>query len=593
MSRSAGGIFTAVAVCMLWASTTVWGAKKEEEIMTRPPMPRDTSAMAYLGSAIEIPLEVRGRVVEPLKILIRKKPDKGRLGEVRMLPNGRGGMVSYTPYDEAKPGVDSFSFAAQSIDSPVSAPARVDIALRLRPARITHSREVDFGAVPLGGSAVSDVPISNSGADTAVLEPRVQEPWVIETASPFTLEGGRTESVRLRLKPLKAGDFLERVDLGGEWGGFSVRGSAFVPLEWDSKGLVFSSENRSRARSAVLFKNLSGEVRKVEFEWPEFLSGPPEVLVEPGGQTALEVKLNAKPSFTHKGQIQFRSGGFLSTFPVRVEAEAARVSIEPDTVLDLGEVAIGEPAKGKFTLRNNGGNGARVSVKEAEGIFLKPASRSFLLEPESSADLEVEAVSEKPGMFSYLIRFEWNEIDYLEAKVVLRVRAAESSARFLAAVKPAAEKNEQMKEVPSAKIAAVTGIEVIESRPRSITLSWAASQGAKKFLLESRSIHPNENGSFTEEWSAWQRNISYSIEGDRVVAVLRKLPSDTSWMVRVRGLDNEGKKGPSSKVQKIATAPETLFRIPFIVWGPVALIVAMFAVGFLLARSGLVQVGQG
>jgi hypothetical protein len=565
---------------------------KKEESLPVPPTPISAKVQGYSGEKIAIVLQAKGRIEEPLQFYIRKKPSKGSLGEIR-LTSTKTAEILYRPSSGFFSGEDFFTFAAQSVDSPVSAPARVEIVLRLRPARIEYAREVDFGRVALGGSGVMDVPVTNSGEDFAMLEPRVKEPWAIETPIPLLLKGGTTESLRILFQPARAGDFLESVPLGGQWGLFSVRGSAFVPLEWESSGLYFCSESRPRARSAIFFKNVSSEARTLEFEWPEFLSGPPEVLVEPGGQTAVEVELNAKPSFTHKGQIQFRSGGFLSTFPVRVEAEAARVSIEPDTVLDLGEVAIGEPAKGKFTLRNNGGNGARVSVTEAEGILLKPISRSFLLEPESFADLEVEAVSEKPGMFSYLIRFEWNQIDYSEAKVVLRVRAAESSARFLAAVKPEAEKKDETKEVPSAKIAPVTGMEVIESRPRSITLSWAASQGAKKFLLESRSIHPNESGSFTEEWSAWQRNISYSIEGDRVVAVLRKLPSDTSWMVRVRGLDNEGKKGPPSKVQKIATAPEMLFRIPFIVWGPVALIVAMFAVGVLLAKSGLVRVGQG
>jgi hypothetical protein len=539
-SRSVGGIFVAVAVCVFWASATVWGAKKDEEVMTRAPMPRDVAAMAYIGSTIEIPLVVSGRVVEPLKILIRSKPGMGRLGEVRILPGGRGGVITYTPFAEAQPGVDGFSFAAQSIDSPVSSPARVEIVLRLRPARIEHARKVDFGAVAVGGNRVLDLPLTNSGADTAVLEPRVKEPWAIETPVPFSLEGGRTESIRLRLKPSQAGEFFERVDLGGEWGGFSVRGSAFIPLEWSPDSLVFSSGERAAGRAAVELRNVSSERRVVEFNWPEILEGPREVAVEANGEAVVEVVLRAGPEFAAAGTVQFHSAGFSGILPYKVESAPAFLVFEPAEKLDLGEVAAGESATGKIVLRNTGGSPARVRLTPESGLQLGAEAAGFVIEPGGSHEIGVSFFLDEPGTFTRRVAVEGDAEPRLEFKVLARARAGRPVGELLNL--PSTVKEEAV----ASGLPPVTDFTGARIEEEFLELEWKAPLAAAVgYVVEQRVLG---RGNELESWVPAE-GVKISAEQGKGRAMFYHLQPGTEVVVRIRALDAEGRAGaPSQRI---------------------------------------------
>ena len=116
---------------------------------------------------------------------------------------------------------------------------------------------------------------------------------------------------------------------------------------------------------------------------------------------------------------------------------------------------------------------------------------------------------------------------------------------------------------------------LVESTPHSIIISWKVPDGADGFVLEFRRIVPMESGSFSEEWIEWKRNISFLVKDGLATATLKKLPSDTFWMIRVSGIDSKGIKGPPSRIHRIETTQETFYKIPFFIWAPVSVILVL------------------
>ena len=142
-----------------------YGGNKEE-VPVPPPMAKPLEVSAFVGRPTEIHLTMGGRIVEPMTVLIRKPPRLGGLGE--LIRTSRGTVtVLYTPDPGVGPGADSFSFAAKSVDSPVSAAATVQIRLVDDPPLVQYPKELDFGAVFLGDTAEKNVAVRNTGGGTA------------------------------------------------------------------------------------------------------------------------------------------------------------------------------------------------------------------------------------------------------------------------------------------------------------------------------------------------------------------------------------------------------------------------------------------
>lgn len=516
------------------------GSKKEEELEAamRPPMPVDVEAAVYLGESIEIPLKVRGRVVEPLKILIRIEPRHGTLGKIQLLPRGRGGIVRYTASGNAKGTRDSFSFAAQSLDSPVSGPGQVVISLKQRPARLEYERDIDFGEVALGEDALRTVRVRNSGAADAILEPRGTGPWNVEREGQLTLKGGQETEIRLRFRPDSTGDFRERIRMAADQTEFLVvHGSSFTPLTWDSRGLVFSSANRSTGRAAAVLKNRSASKRTVHFAWPDFLKAPAEVTIEAGGEAVFEAELHANPEFAHAGTVELRSAGFTGTLPLAIEPAPAKVVLEPAQILELPEMAAGETAQGKLILKNTGGLEARVRLVAEGGLDLDPEAAGLVLEPGAQRQIGVRKPLEKSGRFTHRIRLECDSQNHGELKVVSSARAARPIEQLLAI--PPAVDMEKTSNLPP--IADFTGARMEED---SVELEWRRpAPEAVAYLIEERVLG---RGDRIQSWvPAEGVQCELTMEGGK--ALFHRLRPGFPMAVRIRALDAEGRPGAPSQ----------------------------------------------
>ena len=548
--------------------------QKKEEPIPVPPNPVSERVQGYVKESLNITLRATGRIEEPLDFLIRKPPRKGSLGELRRT-GSKSAMVVYTPAADTGPEDDSFTFAARSVDSPVSAPARIDIELLLRPAALEFPQTVDFGVVPIGDSVRLEVCIKNTGGSDAPLDFSIDTPWSFVDPPPNFLAGGQKIAIKLVFEPTCLGHFTGRLVLSKHGKNFVVlQGSSTEALSWPAQGLVISPEMRTSLNLGITFTNLTDSVRNVEFEWPYHIVGHQSINIPVNGSklAALSVDDAMPSSYSAKSEVRCRSGNFTFTVPITIGPTPAKIEIYPKDSIDLGEGQIHEMARGQFIVSNSGGETAGLILEAPQEIIIRPNPKEVFLCPGMSQEFEVLFKPEKSGKYRLPIAVGLAGKTLINLSVNCDVPASIPVEKLLELPNVQSMSNEQKIE-KTANIAAVKNIELNEVKSNSCVLSWDVPDGAKDFLIEERHLIPKGNGEVAQEWVAWKRNISFNQSGSKVHVSLKKLSQNTFWMVRVIPLDEFGYKGTPSKVIKVYTLKKNLFTIPFVIWGPSLLII--------------------
>jgi hypothetical protein len=547
-------------------------AKEKEEPITRPPSPQPVVASAYVGERTAIDLSLRGRIEDPVTIIIRQKPQFGLISEPERV-NRKTWRVWYSVPSGSGENLDSFSYAAQSVDSPVSVAAQVQVSIIRRPAQLVFSDSLDFGSVPVGDTLVKEIDIQNSGGKTAVISPVLRPPWKLVDAIPIQIKAGETKKIRVAFSPDSSGEFAGKLALENDTKrAMKLNGSSQNPLQWPLKPVLFSSTQRHAAQS-VSFKNLTDRIREVVFEWPDFLEAPSHVSIEPESDIEIPVKLKAAPSFSWDGPVSFSCGKFKGSLTVVIQNAPASITLEPSSVLDLGEFPLGSSANCTLRLTNSGGRPARLTIDVPNWIKVNRSPASVLINPGESAAFEATVTPQKVGTFDFSLPVQSDSETLGAFRFRATARSAQPVEKLL--VIPVPEPVSPPPSTPVADIPPVAECALVESTPHSIIISWKVPDGADGFVLESRRIVPMESGSFSEEWIEWKRNISFSVKDGLATANLKKLPSDTFWMIRVTGVDTKGVKGPPSRIHRIETTQETFYKIPFFIWAPVSVILVL------------------
>ena len=551
--------------------------KKGEEEMIRPPMPVPSSVAIYVDTPERIALQIGGRIREPLVILIRKFPKHGTLGPVER-PTTKTAYVTYTPHRKASPGSDSFRFAAQSIDSPVSASAQVDIALRMRPAALDYRREVDFGTVPLGETSTQDIVISNHGGSAASGEVVLKSPWKLEGDPRYSVPGGGQTSLRVVFDPTAPGDFRDRLHIGSSpQDAISLCASAIEPLDWPAKGLSISSLMREKEPATLEFTNKTAVSHTLLFDWPEFVRAPSELALDRFSSASVDVEVSAPPAFSFEGMVSFHSGCFTASFPLVVNPAPSRVELDPASPLDLGSVPLGETARGTLRIRNSGGLAARIRITPPRGLTIKPSAASALIEPGSEAVFEVAAQPEKPGTFSLLLPVESES----EALPPLKVKFAASPN---SPTTPTPSPPPDSSPTPADIIPRVQECSLKMATTTTIDLEWAIpSPTISGFLIELRTLEAGADGEPQTKWEPWlEKYLEISMQNQTAFAHFRKLMPNSFYYIRISARNAEGSLGPPSPVFRMQTRPSNLYRIPVWIWMPGVLLLT--ALGWVFAN---------
>lgn len=557
-------------VLLFFSSASQAREKDKEEPITRPPSPQPVVASVYVGERTLINLSLRGRIEEPVTILIRKKPRFGILTEPERV-NRQTWRVWYSPLPGSDEVIDSFSYAAKSVDSPVSVAAQVQVSITKRPAQLVFSESFDFGIVPVGDTLVKEIDIQNSGGKTADIKPALRAPWKLVDAIPIQIKAGDTKKIRIAFSPDSSGAFAEKLALETETKrAIKLKGSSKNPIQWPSQPLVFASDRREALQS-LSFKNLTDRIREVVFEWPDFLEAPSHVIIEPELDIEIPVKLKASPSLSWDGPVSFSCGNFKGSLAVVIESAPASITLEPSSVLDLGEFPLGSSANCTLRLTNSGGRPARLTIDVPNWIKVNPSPAAVLINPGESAALEAKATPQKVGTFDFSLPVHSDS----ETLGIFRVRATARSAQpveKLLAI-PVPEPVSPAPSTPVADIPAVDECALVESTPHSITISWKlTSPDTKSFLIERREINLEEDGQVKTIWKRWE-GADVHISGDSATAHFRKLPSGTFWNIRITGIDSKGQLGRQSKGSiRIQTRALNLWTIPFWIWMPGTLV---------------------
>lgn len=555
--------------------------------MIRPPMPESLGIVAYIGTKTEIDLRVVGRIQEPSKILIRKKPRSGTLSEpVRI--NRNTFRVFYSTPANVFEGADFFTYAAQSVDSPVSYSAQVQISIRQKPAQLEFPSLLDFGTVPVGDTSEMQVVVRNSGGKTVHLRPSLNSPWALVDPLPISISGGETKKIRIAFSPVSSGVFAAKFPIDGDSkGAISLRGASENPLQWPSEAILFTSKKRDSPEASVLFTNPTDTPRHLVFQWPDFLQAPSHITIDPGSSIKIPIRLKAIPSFSWDGSVPFSSGNFEGSLAVVVEAAPPRIELDPSTICDLGELPFGTSANATLLLRNSGGRAVRLTMDVPKGIKVIPSPSGLLLEPGKTMTFDAVVTPPKAGTFDFLLPVHSDSEPLGAFGIRVSARAAQPVEMLLTIpVTPTVPKEPAY---PLADIPPIQECFLVEATEHSVTISWKlTSPDTKGFLIERREIKQEGDGQVKTEWKKWE-GVAIQISADSATAHFHKLPPGTFWNIRITGFDSNGLIGQPPKGHfRIETKPAgPLF--PTWVWATFVLAAAVAVFWFFKTKITFVK----
>ncbi len=523
------------------------------------PMARPIVVRTFIGQPVEIPLEVSGRVVEPLTFLVRRSPQLGGLGEIRRAGRNRA-VVTYTPRDGVGPAGDEFTFAAKSPDSPVSAAAKVLIEIQEEPTDLRFPAEVDFGNVWIGEATERILDFRNAGGGVAYVALRPEAPWSIRGASVIAVPSRATVKVAVVFKGDEERDYFTRF-LIGEQSGISLRARARKPLVHEPLKVSIDGVGRERMHTLKV-TNLTDSPRRVNAQWPDFVSGESTAEIPPGETVVLgfSLKPGLTPSFAGSSNLTLSSAAFSQHIPVSVEAAPPELAIAPAELrLRVPELP-GATPRADLILTNSGGSAAQVSFELPPDVVTEPP-----------------ALTVPPGGVAR-VQVRLNQLPSTQIEGNITIRSGSNRREtvpfvFEPAVAPtlAPPVVTQLARTPPPPAAAIkqvpraTGfaLRVIGATQSEVTLEWAVSETPDGFEVERREIFATSGGAVRERWLAWPPEAMTRTEGG---VTLRRIPSNTEWTIRVVAKDRQGKPGRVSNPLTIATRPSRPLSIPAWFW---------------------------
>ena len=550
-------------LAVIWIVGAGAFAKEKDVLLIPPPMAVAQEVATRAGCPATITLTVGGRIAEPLAFLIRRPPQTGVLGEIRR--TGRNtAEVLYTPGGKAGAGGDSFTFAVQSFDSPVSAAARVRIRIVEAPPVLDFPREIDFGTVFLGQKAGQPLFLRNEGGGVSSGVVEADPPWSVAGAPGYQLVGGGKTVVPLEFAPSGEKEFVGSVRLGGDSrAGVVVRGRGAAPVTWSPEEVVIDSVRREAGGFSIGLVNRSPEPRIVIIDWPECVRAAREIPLQANGSGTVKAVIAPDFLLAFDGSLTLHSGGFTGHIPLRIAPAPARLELAPENELSLGEVKTGRSAHGRFRVKNTGGTDTRLRVIAARELNIFPDPSSLILSPGKEQTFEVQLEATKGGEYSGTIGIgaDSGKDSELVVKALFAKEDAPAKgnsgpqpvAKFLQ-IAPVASSGAEPP-LPAGSGSPIRDVSVLLSTPHEIEITWKQkSPEVKNYRIERRRILPGANNTVLVEWVPWPE-ARVSIRDGNNVARFERMPSDGTWTFRIVALDASGAPQARSLPFRIFTQP--------------------------------------
>ncbi|MCX7869100.1 MAG: hypothetical protein N2322_04020, partial [Terrimicrobiaceae bacterium] len=512
---------------------------------------RDSASVERGGSAV-IRLKAGGRTPGPIEFLIRSQPAHGRLTQPRRVSRSEAEVIYF---HSGKGGSsDSFRFAVQAADSPVSVAQEAIIAIVDAPARIEAGPPLDFGTLAPGESRSLDSLWTNRGGTAARLKVAAKPPFKAQDG--MLIAPGATLRVPVVFSPASPGDFEAELRAEGfPEAALPVFGSARKPIEITADQPLEFKEGRLR----LGLRNLSDAPLHLEISHPggQFPEAP---ALAPGEAISLELRRPEDfpgPSLP----IRIQAGNFTET----LEAAAGEASpeLQGPQRLDFGKIEAASSASLVMTVRNTGRAEARLRAECPRELRVIPDPSSIVLPAGASRDFEAILEPSKAGRIVSTLRLEAGEAAPLEIPILADVfdpgeTLAPAGAtppriptRELAASLQAPPSHNQP--VVNPALPAPANIRQIPSPPHHLILSWtASSEPAARYVVEARAIRPSANeGPPVIEWNTWPR-ARFEKRGEEIIATLPGALPHSLWFLRVRALDSQGRSSPPSPTFQVS-----------------------------------------
>lgn len=562
-------------------------APREMPTPPPPPMPQAQAITTFRGRTVEIPLRAIGRAPGQLKFLIRTRPKFGRLENLQ-LTGRKTARITYFHDEQNSAAFDSFTYAVQAIDSAVSAPGTVSIAISEEPPALSVVHALDFGKLWVGTSREEDLTIRNSGGGVLSGRIIVSEPWQVLGSADYRLARHEERIVRVVFAPSESGELTTRMLFSHDpRSTVTLSGEGAAPLEFNPpKEVALTLEKEKTTRTGTLrVLNRTPTDRIVELSLPEKVEGPDEVTVPAGGETS--ILLRTAPDFLGplEASIQATSEGFVHHQPVRVFAVPALLRTEPDH-LDFAKIPVRDPQSRPFTLRNEGGVAARLRVEVPPEIQILPDPGTAVLVPGESRTFEARLELTAPGPFQKSIQVDDPSIQPLTLPVTalgISPAARQGTAQRPAApATPPLPTTETLSDTspgePAASFNSIPPVQKVDSHAvskKSLELRWKKpAPNAVSTLLEYRQIEETNPNDLPIRWVKWE-GASVRQEGNETVVLLSNLPPNRTWHLRIVSLDETGRRSRPSETIRLTTPPAP--RPAWIRWLSVPAVIAVAA----------------
>jgi hypothetical protein len=553
-----------------------------------PPMAQPQSLSVFRGRSIDVPLRAQGRAPGQLKFLIRSLPVKGHLGEIR-LTGPKSAEITYF-HDDTSEGTDSFTFAVQTFDSPVSAAAPITISIAEEPPALTVTKSVDFGTLEVGTTGEEQIVVQNSGGGILEGVAEVSPPWKISGSAEYRLGRNQIKKLRVICAPEEEQDYSGRLVFSHDArAAVELTASAISPFDFDpAREIELASQDAGALRSGgVAIRNRTGRDRTVEIAVPPEIVSPNKVFIPADEEVG--IALHTRPGFLGalEGAVTFQSEGFKRSIPVRIFALQPILRIEPREGLHFGQIEPRRRHKGFLRIKNEGGSAARLRVRVPGEILLVPDPNSAVLQPGETRVFEVAFEAPSAGDYRSEIVIESSAGRPASVPIEARIGSQPAEAQKIptAALKPAARQAATTPESrePSSSVPAVKEIKVLKAGNRVFEIGWnKPASDPLAWIVQQRHVEATDGDAPKAIWRDLT-NVRFFEQNDTIGARFENLAPGQVWFLRIVSLDQQGRRSAPSPTFMMSSAPtkdHTLLRGTLLL-----LAVAAGVVGFLKFRQ--------
>lgn len=527
-------------------------------------MPQDQNVSIFRGRSIEIPLRAIGRASSQLKFLIRSRPSTGRLGEIRLI-GPKSAVITYT-HDESSPeGIDSFTYAVQGADTPVSAPGRVNIAISEEPPALSVVHSLDFGHLLLGETSEEQITIRNAGGGVLSGKMAVPEPWKILGPADYKLGRKQEKKIRILFDPQEDASFKGKLAFSHDFRSYvELAGAASSPFEFQPPDKIeLDHTDTGSIRSAVLvIRNKTARERIMGISAPPEIVVSEEIVLPPGSER--RIPLHTKPGFSGAldAKLSVESDGFQRSFALRVFPLKPVLKIDPADGLDFGEVQPDRRYKATFSVKNEGGRDAHLQAKMPPKILVVPDPNTVVLAPGENRLLEVAFESRSEGEYRGDIEIGTEGAPAQKIPVTARIAGHAALAPKVSTTRlapaPAAPVSAQPAASPMEALSGIPAIRNIQIRGagnKTQEVVWEKpAPNAVAYIVEQRMLEPGTAQSPKVTWRE-RTGIKFLEEGGFSVARFENLAEGQTWFLRIRSVNEIGRRSEPSATFRLATRP--------------------------------------